>query len=85
MRPAVDDVIEAAVADEQPAVGITDHGNMYGVLDFYKACRERGVKPIIGMEAYMAGESRASSGRPAEAAWTTRAVRPRVARSSTTT
>ena len=54
----VDDVIEAAVADEQPAVGITDHGNMYGVLDFYKACRERGVKPIIGMEAYMAGESR---------------------------
>ena len=54
----VDDVIEAAVADEQPAVGITDHGNMYGVLDFYKASRERGVKPIIGMEAYMAGESR---------------------------
>ena len=38
----VAEVIEAAVADGQPAVGITDHGNMYGVLDFYKACRGRG-------------------------------------------
>ena len=54
----VSDVIEAAVEDGQPAVGITDHGNMYGVLDFYRACRDRDLKPIIGMEAYMAGESR---------------------------
>lgn len=54
----VGDVIARAAADGQPAVGITDHGNMYGVLDFYKAARERGVKPIIGTEAYMAGESR---------------------------
>ena len=45
-------------ADGQPALGITDHGNMYGVLDFYKACREQGIKPIIGTEAYMAAESR---------------------------
>ncbi|MCU4183657.1 DNA polymerase III subunit alpha [Acidiferrimicrobium sp. IK] len=54
----VGDVIARAAADGQPAVGITDHGNMYGVLDFYKAARDRGVKPIIGTEAYMAGESR---------------------------
>jgi DNA polymerase III subunit alpha len=54
----VSDVIDAAVADGQPAVGITDHGNMYGVLDFYRACRDHDLKPIIGMEAYMAGESR---------------------------
>jgi len=46
------------VADGQPALGITDHGNMYGVLDFYKECREQGIKPIIGTEAYMAHESR---------------------------
>ena len=39
-------------------LGITDHGNMYGVLDFYKACRERGITPIIGTEAYMAAQSR---------------------------
>ena len=41
-RGAVAEVIDAAVADGQPAVGITDHGNMYGVLDFYKACPRRG-------------------------------------------
>ncbi|MDE3203810.1 MAG: PHP domain-containing protein, partial [Acidobacteriota bacterium] len=54
----VPDVIARAVADGQPAIGITDHGNMYGVLDFYKAARQAGIKPIIGTEAYMAGESR---------------------------
>jgi DNA polymerase III subunit alpha len=54
----VPDVISRAVEDGQPAIGITDHGNMYGVLDFYKAAREAGIKPIIGTEAYMAGESR---------------------------
>ena len=54
----VDDLVRAAVADGQPALGITDHGNMYGVLDFYKACRAGGLNPVIGTEAYMAGESR---------------------------
>jgi DNA polymerase-3 subunit alpha len=54
----VPDVIATAVADGQPAVGITDHGNMYGVLDFYKAARDAGVKPIIGMEAYFVTTSR---------------------------
>jgi DNA polymerase-3 subunit alpha len=36
------------------AVAITDHGVMYGVIEFYRACKEAGVKPIIGMEAYLA-------------------------------
>ncbi|MBW8827293.1 MAG: PHP domain-containing protein, partial [Acidobacteria bacterium] len=54
----VADVVKAAVEDGQPAVGITDHGNMYGVLDFYAACRAEGVNPVIGTEAYMAHESR---------------------------
>ncbi|HEY7947830.1 MAG TPA: PHP domain-containing protein, partial [Acidimicrobiales bacterium] len=54
----IGDLVDAAVADGQPALGITDHGNMYGVLDFYAACRERGITPVIGTEAYMAGESR---------------------------
>ncbi|MDP9020836.1 MAG: DNA polymerase III subunit alpha, partial [Actinomycetota bacterium] len=54
----VADVVAAAAADAQPAIGITDHGNMYGVLDFYAACREAGVNPVIGTEAYMAGDSR---------------------------
>src|SRR3972149_7062043 len=39
---------------DMPAVAITDHGTMFGVIDFYNAATEAGVKPIIGMEAYMA-------------------------------
>ncbi|HEX2047530.1 MAG TPA: PHP domain-containing protein, partial [Acidimicrobiales bacterium] len=54
----IDDVVAAAVADGQPAIGITDHGNMYGVLDFYRAARKAGITPVVGTEAYMAGESR---------------------------
>ncbi len=54
----IDEVVAAAVADGQPAIGITDHGNMYGVLDFYSAARKAGINPVIGTEAYMAGESR---------------------------
>ena len=41
-----------------PAVGMTDHGNMYGASDFYKAATAAGVKPIIGIEAYVAPGSR---------------------------
>ena len=54
----VGDIVKAAVADGQPALGITDHGNMYGIVDFYRACRAEGIKPIIGTEAYMAHEHR---------------------------
>ena len=54
----IGEVVGAAVADGQPALGITDHGNMYGILDFYKECRKQGIKPILGTEAYMAHESR---------------------------
>jgi DNA polymerase III subunit alpha len=54
----LDDLVAKAVADGQPALGITDHGNMYGVLEFFKECRKQGVKPVIGTEAYMAYDSR---------------------------
>jgi len=54
----IDEVVAAAAADGQPAIGITDHGNMYGVLDFYRAARKAGITPVLGTEAYMAGESR---------------------------
>ncbi len=54
----IGEAVAAAVADGQPALAITDHGNMYGVLDFYKECRASGITPIIGTEAYMAGTSR---------------------------
>ena len=42
----------------QNSVAITDHGVMYGVIDFYKAAKEKGIKPIIGCECYVAERSR---------------------------
>ncbi|MDF1515051.1 MAG: DNA polymerase III subunit alpha, partial [Anaerolineae bacterium] len=45
------------------ALAITDHGVMYGVVDFYKACKAAGIKPIIGIEAYIARASRLSRDR----------------------
>src|SRR3546814_10506091 len=54
----LDELVAAAAADGQPALGITDHGNMYGILDFYRACKDQGVKPILGTEAYMAHDHR---------------------------
>ena len=59
----LDELVARALSDGQPALGITDHGNMYGTLEFYKECRARGIKPIIGTEAYMAHDHR--SERPA--------------------
>ncbi len=59
----LDEMVAKAVTDGQPAIGITDHGNMYGTLEFYKECRRQGIKPIIGTEAYMAHDHR--SERPA--------------------
>ncbi len=41
-----------------PAVGMTDHGNMYGAYEFYQQAKATGIKPIIGIEAYIAPESR---------------------------
>ena len=40
------------------SLAITDHGAMFGVIDFYKACKEEGIKPIIGCEVYVAPKSR---------------------------
>ena len=45
----------------QDAVAITDHGVMYGVIDFYRACKAEGVKPIIGCEVYVTAGGRGRS------------------------
>ena len=44
-----------------PAVGMTDHGNMYGGDEFYQQSKKHGLKPIIGIEAYVAPESAGST------------------------
>ncbi|MGM9680272.1 MAG: DNA polymerase III subunit alpha [Eubacteriales bacterium] len=61
----VKEIPKAAKALGQSAVAITDHGVMYGVVDFYKACKEEGVKPIIGCEVYLAEGSRTDHVRTA--------------------
>ena len=63
-----------------PAVGMTDHGNMYGADEFYQTATKTGIKPIIGIEAYLAPHSRAatrsrcSGATPAQTAATTSRV-----------
>ena len=54
----IKDVVAAAAADGQPAIAITDHGVLYGVVDFVKAAKDAGIKPIVGMEAYLTEGSR---------------------------
>lgn len=55
---SVEGIAQKAKELALPAVALTDHGNMHGAIDFYKACKAVGVKPIIGCEIYMAPTSR---------------------------
>ncbi|HXO97341.1 MAG TPA: DNA polymerase III subunit alpha, partial [Chthoniobacterales bacterium] len=50
----IPELIRKAVEFGMPAVAITDHGNMYGAVEFYQAAQKAGIKPIIGCEVYMA-------------------------------
>ncbi len=54
----LDSVIELAKHLKMPALAITDHGNMFGAIEFYSKATKAGLKPIIGIEAYVAGGSR---------------------------
>jgi DNA polymerase-3 subunit alpha len=58
----VDGLMKRAAELGMPAMAITDHGVMFGAIDFYKAGQRHGVKPIIGSEIYMAPESRYTKG-----------------------
>ena len=54
----IQDLLAQAQAYEMPAVAITDHGTLFGVLDFYQKARAAGIKPILGCELYVAPGSR---------------------------
>jgi DNA polymerase-3 subunit alpha len=54
----IDEMVACAVAAGQDAIAITDHGSLYGVIPFYKACRQAGIKPLIGCETYVAQRTR---------------------------
>lgn len=54
----IERLVETAAQRGAPAVAVTDHGVMYGAVDFYKAAKKRGIKPIIGCEVYVAQRTR---------------------------
>ncbi len=54
----VEELVQEVARQEMPAIAITDHGNVFGAFEFNKQARKAGVKPIIGIEAYIAPESR---------------------------
>ena len=62
----IGELMQAVKARGQTAVAITDHGNMFGAVEFYKAAKEAGVKPIIGCEVYVAARSRFDKVRGAD-------------------
>ena len=59
----IDRLAERAAKYEMPALAITDHGNMFGAIEFYISARKLGIKPIIGMETYVAPRSRLDQAR----------------------
>ena len=54
----IPELIERAKELGQTSIAITDHGNMYGAIEFYKAARSAGIKPVIGCEVYVSPRSR---------------------------
>ncbi|MDZ7262174.1 MAG: DNA polymerase III subunit alpha, partial [candidate division KSB1 bacterium] len=54
----IDDLIEACLDFNMPALAITDHGNLFGAIEFYKKAKKAGIKPIIGSEVYVAPTNR---------------------------
>lgn len=53
--PKVDELISAAKKNNFSALALTDHGNMYGAIEFYEQCEKEGIKPIVGVEVYVVG------------------------------
>ncbi len=54
----ISDLVDKAVQLKMSALALTDHGNMFGAVEFYEAAKSRGIKPILGYEAYVAQRSR---------------------------
>jgi len=62
--PKIDELVKAAKERGFSALALTDHGNLYGAIEFYQECLKQGIKPIIGIEAYLAPGSRFEKGGP---------------------
>src|SRR3989344_3026631 len=56
--PKISELVAAAVVDGQKALALTDNGNLYGAIDFYKECKENDIKPILGVDFFVAPRTR---------------------------
>ena len=56
--PKIPELVAAAKADGQKALALTDNGNLYGAIEFYEACKKQGIKPIIGVDFFLAPRTR---------------------------
>ncbi|MCH8304417.1 MAG: DNA polymerase III subunit alpha [Candidatus Marinimicrobia bacterium] len=54
----IQSLVDAAADFDMPAVALTDHGNMFGAIQFYESAKKKGIKPLVGMEAYIAPRTR---------------------------
>ena len=51
-QSSIQKLVDKAVSNGMRGMALTDHGNMFGAIDFYKAMKKEGIKPLIGIEAY---------------------------------
>ncbi len=56
--PKIPDLVKAAKAAGMPAIALTDAGNLYGAVEFYKECKKQGIQAIVGIDAYVAVRTR---------------------------
>jgi len=56
--PKINALVDEAIKNEMPAIALTDNCNLYGAIEFYKTCKKKEIKPIIGIDAYVAYRSR---------------------------
>src|SRR5262245_33040734 len=62
----LDDLLDKAVSFGMPAMAVTDHGNLFGAVKFFDMASAKGIKPIIGCEAYLAPADRRDKSTQAE-------------------
>lgn len=60
--PKVSELVKEAKKYKMPAIALTDSGNLYGAIEFYKACKKENIKPIVGVNFYLAERSRLDKG-----------------------
>ena len=54
----IDEMVARAKELGMDSIAVTDHGEMFGVIDFYRACKKHGIRPVLGCEIYVAPKSR---------------------------